>query len=365
MGKIKIGIVRVDTHSYYYGMMLADYDSLLMQKNNYVCHHYSSFIYGPHEQTFPRFEGFEITAVYDVDTTAAEKFSATFLNKPELCGKLTDMLPLVDAVMIMNCNFGGEDHLELAAPFLKAGIPLFIDKPFASTYKDAKAITDMAEQTGTPIFSGSILSYVPAATHFKNRFQEIGVKYWPIQNRDVRQCKVDLGVVKGAGGAKAQEIADSGVRQYDKGLSLRMAYLIHGISLAVNLFGLDVEYVESQGDLPLEYLHLHMFSGADVMIVNSDDARFPEECSFYVSAYSKFGAIHSGPIGDPEFIGGAEIIVRKFQEMLKTGKAPADYKIFVRHVAIADAAWLAHRNGKRVYLEKFMTENKRQIMEMV
>ena len=90
------------------------------------------------------------------------------------------MIPLVDAMMIMNCNFGGEDHLQLATPFLKAGIPLYVDKPFASNYKDAKAIADLATSTGTPMFNASILSYVPAATFFKNRFQEIGVKYWQI-----------------------------------------------------------------------------------------------------------------------------------------------------------------------------------------
>jgi hypothetical protein len=266
------------------------------------------------------------------------------------------MIPLVDAVMIMNCNFSGEDHLELAAPFFEFGIPMFIDKPFASTYKDAKAITDLAEQTGTSIFNASILSYVPAAAHFKNRFQEIATQYWPIHNRDARQCKVDLGVVKGLGGAMAQEIEDAGDKQDDKGLAERMAYLIHGISLAVNLFGLDVEYVESQGDLPLEYLHMHMFSGADVMIINSNKDRFPEKCSFFVSAYSKFGAIHSGSIGDPEFIGGAEIIMRKFQEMLQSGKPPVDYNVFVKHVAIADASWQAHRSGKRVFLEEFMNK---------
>lgn len=356
MEKIKIGIVRVDTHAYYYGPMLADYDSLLLQKNNYVVHHYASYIYNAEDQTFPRLEGFEISAVYDENIDSSKAFSQTFLNKPVICRELTDMIPLVDAVMIMNCNFGGEDHLELAIPFLKAGIPLFIDKPFAATYKDARAITDLATKTNTPIFNASILSYAPAATHFKNRFQEIGVKYWPIRTREAGHCKVDLGVIKGLGGAVAQEIDGRDCEEEDKGLASRMAYLIHGISLAVNLFGLDVEYVESQGDLPLEYLHLHMFSGADVMIINSNKDRFPEECSFYASAYSKFGAIHSGPIGDPQFIGGAEIIMSKFQEMLKTGKAPVDYSVFTKHVAIADAAWMAHRTRKRVYLKEFMME---------
>ncbi|MEI6422858.1 MAG: Gfo/Idh/MocA family oxidoreductase [Lentisphaerota bacterium] len=298
--KTRIGIIRVDTHSYYYGLFLADYDSLLLQKNNYCCLHYASFIYNAVEpQTFPRVEGFEIVAVFDQDRAKSQAFSETFLNKPKVCSSPEEMIPLVDAAMIMNCNFGGEDHLQLATPFLKAGIPLYVDKPFASTYKDAKAIADLATSTGTPMFNASILSYVPAATFFKNRFQEIGVKYWPIRKHGPDYCKVDLGVVKGLGGAVGQEtVGGTG----GDSIESRMAYLIHGLSLALNLFGLDVEYVEAYGDLPIEYLHLHMESGTDVMVLNTHSDRFPEECSFFASAYSKFGAVHSGPIGDPEFI---------------------------------------------------------------
>ena len=41
---------------------------------------------------------------------------------------------------------------------------------------------------------------------------------------------------------------------------------------------------------------------------------FPERCYFYVEAYSKMGAIHSNPIGDPDFLRGADRIVKKIRD---------------------------------------------------
>jgi len=89
----------------------------------------------------------------------------------------------------------------------------------------------------------------------------------------------------------------------------------------------------------------------DVMILNTSTEVFPEECSFFASAYGKFGAVHSGPIGDPQFLGGAEIILRLFRDMCQTGKPPKDYREFVEHIAVIEGGQLAQKNGRRVYLK--------------
>ena len=87
------------------------------------------------------------------------------------------------------------------------------------------------------------------------------------------------------------------------------------------------------------------------MILNTSVEIFPEECSFYASAFSKYGAIHSGPIGDPQFLGGGEKIMQMFKQMLDSGKPVRDYDEIVEHNAVIEAGKLAQEKGSRVYLK--------------
>ena len=159
--------------------------------------------------------------------------------------------------------------------------------------------------------------------------------------------------VKGVGGAMSQE--NIGQRDQIGGIEDRLAYIIHGIALAINVFGKGVEWVEAMGALPLEYLHLHLTSGRDVIILNSAVDVFPERCSFYVTAYSKMGAIHSGPIGDPEFLRGAAIIVRKLRDMVRTRQSPVAYEDILEPIAVVDAGQIAQKTGDRVYIKDLMS----------
>ncbi len=346
--KIRLGVVRADTHAYYYGIMLDKPDPIKLQQTDYVVHHYASDIYNPRRLVNPTVAGFEIAAVYDYDVEKSRKFADTFGGRPAVCEKLDDMLGKVDAVAVFDCDGSGYDHLKLATPFLKAGVATFVDKPFALTVKDAKAIVNLARKHKTPLFNASILTHVPAAAEFKNRFAEISKTFWPVPD-GVSKAPVKLGVVKGVGGAFSQDLGGKAVTG---GLEDRMAYIIHGVSLGLHLFGLGVEWVEAMGTLPLEYLHIHLKHDADVMVMNTAVDVFPEECGFFASAYSKFGAIHSPRIGDPEFLGGGQKIMQLFKGMCKTGKPPGDYNDFIEHIAVVEAGMLAQQKGRRVYLKE-------------
>ncbi len=337
MEKIRLGLIRCDTHGYYFGAMLAPCDPLLLQKNDYVVHHYFSDIYDAKKLTMPKVQGFDLEKVYDYKLEKAEAFAGTFLDKPQVCSTVEEMTEGIDAVFIGDCDGGGGDHLKLAVPFLKKGIPTFVDKPFAATLEDARAIIQLAEKHHAPLFNSSILSVVPTADRFKRRFDEI--------------APVGLGVVKGVGGAFSQDLKGEAVTG---GLEERLAYIIHGISLAINLFGKGVEWVECMGTLPMEYLHLHLRSGMEVMVFNTSIDIFPESCSFFAEAYSKRGAIHSPPIGDPEFIAGGAEILRLFKQMIRTGKPPVPYEDILEHIAVVEAGQIAQREGKRGYLEDIL-----------
>ena len=69
---------------------------------------------------------------------------------PELCRK-------VDAIMLTSVD--GRTHLEQAKPVIDAGLPLFVDKPLAASYADAKEIYGLANAKNVPIFSASSVRY--------------------------------------------------------------------------------------------------------------------------------------------------------------------------------------------------------------
>ena len=83
-----------------------------------------------------------------------------------------DLLGRVDGVLIEAVD--GSVHLERSVQFLEAGLPLFVDKPFATSIADATRLLDMAEARGVPVFSASALRYTPEVTDVLARAGELG-----------------------------------------------------------------------------------------------------------------------------------------------------------------------------------------------
>jgi predicted dehydrogenase len=59
----------------------------------------------------------------------------------------------------MITSVDGRVHLAQAKPVLAARKPLFIDKPFTASVRDAMEIARLARESGTPVFSSSSLRY--------------------------------------------------------------------------------------------------------------------------------------------------------------------------------------------------------------
>lgn len=68
----------------------------------------------------------------------------------------------VDAVMIHSAT---SSHFEIASFFLNHGIPVFVDKPLASTYAHCETLHNLAEQKNTPLFMGFNRRYIPLLQH--------------------------------------------------------------------------------------------------------------------------------------------------------------------------------------------------------
>lgn len=72
-------------------------------------------------------------------------------EKPE------DLLGKIDAAMVVFRH--GDLHAQYALPFIEAGIPTFIDKPFAIKLSDCQRMIDAAEKKGVAITSYSTVRY--------------------------------------------------------------------------------------------------------------------------------------------------------------------------------------------------------------
>jgi virulence factor len=112
---------------------------------------------------------------------AIEKLGIPLVDKP------TDMIGRVDGMLIESQQ--GGVHWERARPFLEAGLPCYIDKPFTCSVADAKKLTALAEEKKVPIFSSSSLRYAPDLVQFMadpKRGKILGaVAYGPAELHDL------------------------------------------------------------------------------------------------------------------------------------------------------------------------------------
>jgi hypothetical protein len=77
----------------------------------------------------------------------------------EIVDSVDDVVARCDVVLLESVD--GRVHLEQVLPVLRAGKPVFVDKPLAASLVDAVAIVDTAKRVGVPLFSSSGLRFSP------------------------------------------------------------------------------------------------------------------------------------------------------------------------------------------------------------
>jgi predicted dehydrogenase len=125
-----------------------------------------------------------------------------------------DLIGQIDAVLIL--SLCGAAHLERVRPFLEAGIPAFVDKPFACSVADARAMIELAEKNNVTMFNASGL-----------RFSE--------EVLDVERNRKTFGAVQGAITYGPSKRADG-----NPGL---FHYGIHSVEVLFELLGAGCESV--------------------------------------------------------------------------------------------------------------------------
>lgn len=132
-----------------------------------------SRIFNGTETEEPQVEGGRITAIWGdeaarvADLAAAHRI-ATIVDQPAV------MLGQVDAVLVVDDTGGGASHAALAKPFLEAGLPVFVDKPMTTDYRDAIELFEIAARTGAPLLSCSALRFAAELERDRAELDRIG-----------------------------------------------------------------------------------------------------------------------------------------------------------------------------------------------
>ena len=102
-----------------------------------------------------KFPGVEVTHLWGETDEFARK-AAEAGKIPAIVKDPKEMLGKIDALIVDHRH--AKFHLEAATPFVKVGIPTFIDKPFCYRVEEGKRFLEMARKAGTPITSFSSIA---------------------------------------------------------------------------------------------------------------------------------------------------------------------------------------------------------------
>ncbi len=150
----------------------------------------------------------------------------------------------LDAVLVATPS---ASHAEVALPYIKAGLPTFIEKPMATAEADAELIRDAARRSGALVFVGHLYLHHPA-------FQKL-LKILPT-----------LGRVRYMLNESANNLPRSDT-------SVLWDWLPHDLAMARVIFGTDASSAESwslsRSAHPLAALSRFTFNDASVVCATS------------------------------------------------------------------------------------------------
>lgn len=167
---IRLGVIGLSAgngHPYSWSAIFNGYDPVWMERCGFpVIPQYLG------AQRFPEaaIAGARVTHVWTQDPEITELVAKAALI-PTRVARPEDMIGEIDAVLLARDD--PESHRELAEPFLRAGLPIYIDKPLATTVAEAEAILAMETYPGQ-VFTCSAMRYAREFVPSEEVFSKIG-----------------------------------------------------------------------------------------------------------------------------------------------------------------------------------------------
>jgi predicted dehydrogenase len=228
---------------------------------------------------------------------------------PTLCSK-------VDAVLLESLD--GRTHLEQVKPVFAAHKPVFIDKPMAGSYRDAKEIVELGRAAGVPWFTASSLRFWSETARLKSP--------------------------EGIGQVLAFDVLGPTIREPH--VPSMFNYGDHAVEMLYQLMGPGCESVT-----------LQVSGNQDIVVGKWKDGRLGVMrgfssglYAFSITVYGDKGVLHS--VQKPEGYGALLVEIAKF---FKTHVPPVDPSESLEVIAFMEAAELSQaRGGVAVRISEIM-----------
>ncbi|MFA5293289.1 MAG: Gfo/Idh/MocA family oxidoreductase [Phycisphaerae bacterium] len=229
---------------------------------------------------------------------------------PNIVEKPIQMLGKIDALIVDHRH--GKYHLKPALPFIKNGIPCFIDKPFCYRTKEGIEFLENAKKHGVPVTSFSIIPHQKSFIGFVKKLRN---------NGDILS-----GTMYGPADLKSKY---GGV----------FFYGIHQVDAALKAFGYNV----------VKVLVTKNGNGATGQLIYSDEKIITlnfikEGCqNFIINAVCGKGPLQQTIIYDKnQYLTGIKI----FTKMFKTGVEPEKHEEILKPVQILEAMEKSVKSGR-------------------
>ena len=259
-----------------------------------------------------RIEGAKVVKVWDKQKAWAERL-AKACDIPEVCDSPEECANGVDLAIIVDDGSGSQSKYAEAP--LKAGIPTFCDKPLAMTGKQAKAVANLARETGTPFMSSSSLRFVPDILNLRDEtLPRIG--------------PVNL----------AQTICGNELVYYG----------IHALSMAYAVLGGGAVSAVNVGQPGLDIVRIRFADHRDVVLMVGE--RDWMRAGYQISLFGKAG----WETVKPNLQDLYWYLLQAFMGYVKTGKEPYPIEEEVELIAALEAGKRSLKENREVTIEEIL-----------
>ena len=256
--------------------------------------------------------GFEVTHLWGETSELAQK-AAQEGQIPNIVNDPPDMIGRIDAVLVDHRH--GQHHLPAARPFVEAGIPVFVDKPFCTDLAEGIEFVQFARAKGVPVTSYSVLSLQQSALQFAAEMKNLG---------------------------RLRALVTAGPVEIESQYGGVFFYAIHQVDLICTLLDAVPLQVNTarHGDDGAATI---TFENGPLAVVNCLKDWWA--AGFIATACGDEGAKHSPlPFDEKMYLSG----IKRFCEMFTTGKEPVPPQAYLRPVAVLEAMQKSFDTGRPV-----------------
>jgi len=260
-----------------------------------------------------KFPGVEVKYVWG-ETDEFAKRAMERGNIPNQVKDPQEMMGKIDALIVDHRH--AKYHLDAARPFVKEGIPTFIDKPFCYRVAEGKEFLEMAREAGTPVTSYSSIAHSAATLDIKKQVEEMGDIH-----QVIRTGRVDLDSEYG------------GV----------FFYGVHSVQPLMVMFGENIERVRVTRNGSHGNASLGFTDGLFATLVFRNKVY---GWNTFVETDKEVKELKSG-VEEPD----PAIAYTDMVEMFRTGKEPRSHQSILNCVSVLEALEKSAENEKWVEVE--------------